>query len=80
MRPDFGSGIAQLVFAPTSPELAGATHMLVQGALTQFLSDWITVREVHVEAEDATLRVSIAYSPRGSDQVEVASFVHGGGP
>jgi Bacteriophage baseplate protein W len=79
MRPDFGSGVAQLVFAPNSPELAGATQMLVQGALTQFLSDWITVREVRVEAEDAVLRVSVAYSLRGSEQVQVADFVRGGG-
>ena len=80
MRPDFGSGVAQLVFAPNSPELAGATQMLVQGALTQFLSDWITVREVSIAAEDAVLRVSVAYSLRGNDQVHVANFVRGGGP
>ena len=29
MRPDFGCGVAQLVFAPNSVELAGATHALV---------------------------------------------------
>lgn len=80
MRPDFGSGVAQLVFAPNSPELAGATQMLVQGALMQFLSDWIVVREVKVEAEDSTLRVHVAYSLRGSDRIEVASFERGGGP
>lgn len=80
MRPDFGSGVAQLVFAPNSPELAGATQMLVQGALTQFLGDWITVREVRVEARDAILLVSVAYSPRGSERIELASFEHGAGP
>lgn len=80
MRPDFGSGVAQLVFAPNSPELAGATQMLVQGALTQFLSEWITVREVRVETEDATLHVSVAYSLRDHDQIQVADFVRGGGP
>jgi phage baseplate assembly protein W len=80
MRPDFGCGVAQLVFAPNSPELAGATQMLVQGALTQFLSDCIVVREVRVEAEDSTLRVHVAYSLRGSDQLQVAQFERGGGP
>ena len=33
-RPDFGSGLMQLVFAPNSDELAAATQFLVQGALT----------------------------------------------
>lgn len=78
MRPDFGSGVAQLVFAPNSPELAAATQMLVQGALNQFLGDWITVREVRVAAEDAALRVSVVYALRGSEQTQVAEFVRGG--
>lgn len=80
MRPEFGSGVAQLVFAPNSPELAGATQMLVQGALTQFLSDWIVVRDVRVEAVDAVLSVKVAYSLRGSDEVLIADFARGGGP
>src|SRR5688572_2846201 len=29
MRPDFGSGLMQLVFAPNSPELAATTQFLV---------------------------------------------------
>jgi Bacteriophage baseplate protein W len=80
MRPDFGSGVAQLVFAPNSPELAGATQMLAQGALTQFLSDWITVRDVRVTASDSVLNVKVAYTLIGSDQVQIADFVRGGGP
>lgn len=80
MRPEFGSGVAQLVFAPNSPELAGATQMLVQGALTRFLSDWIVVRDVRVSAEDAVLSVQVAYTLVGSDQLQVADFVQGGGP
>ena len=32
-RPNFGSGLMQLVFAPNSPELAAATQFAVQGAL-----------------------------------------------
>ena len=74
------SGTAQLVFAPNSPELAGATRMLVQGALTQFLGDWIVVRDVSVSANDAELSVQVAYTLVGSDQVQVAEFVRGGGP
>ncbi len=60
-RPDFGSGLLQLVFAPNSPELATATQFLVQGALQQWLSDDITVESVAVESEDSTLRVAVQY-------------------
>ena len=34
MRPDFGSGLMQLLFAPNSAELAATTQFLVQGANT----------------------------------------------
>ena len=46
-RPDFGSGLLQLVFAPNSDELAAATQFLVQGALQQWLGDLIEVERRH---------------------------------
>jgi phage baseplate assembly protein W len=82
MHPDLGSGVAQLVFAPNSVELAGATQMLVQGALQQWLAGVIAVRGVDVEVDDATLTVTVSYSIRGSDQLQVQTFQRpaGGGP
>ena len=38
-RPDFGTGLMQLIFAPNSPELAAATEFTVQGALRQWLGE-----------------------------------------
>jgi phage baseplate assembly protein W len=63
-RPDFGSGLLQLVFAPLSDELASATQFLVQGALQQWLGDLIQVEEVGVEGQDATLAVHVVYTLR----------------
>src|SRR3981081_76517 len=60
-RPDFGSGLMQLVFAPNSDELAAATQFLVQGALQQWLGDLIEVEAVEVTSEDSTLRVTVQY-------------------
>ena len=40
-RPDFGSGLLQLVFAPNSPELAATLQFTVQAGLQQWLSDII---------------------------------------
>jgi uncharacterized protein len=62
-RPDFGSGIEQLVFAPTDGELAQATKALVQGALQRALGELIRVEEVVAEADEATLRVTVVYGP-----------------
>jgi len=77
-RPDFGSSLMQLVFAPNSAELAAATQFLVQGALQQWLGDLIQVDAVEVESEDATLRVVVQYTVRRTQQQQVAQFVQGG--
>ena len=78
MRPTFGSGLLQLVFAPNSDVLAATTQMLVQGALQQWLGDLIVVEAVNVEAEDATLRVTVQYVIRRTAARETQTFVQGG--
>ena len=77
MRPDFGSGLRQLVFAPNSPELAATTQFLVQGALQQWLADLITVEAVEVRAVDAALFVSVQYVIRRTDTRQRDDFVQG---
>jgi phage baseplate assembly protein W len=76
-RPDFGSGLMQLVFAPNSDELATATQFMVQGALQQWLGDLIQVEAVQVESEEATLRVTVQYVIRRNQQRQVAQFTRG---
>lgn len=73
-RPDFGSGLMQLVFAPNSDELATATQFLVQGALQQWLGDLIQVEAAEIISEDATLRVTVRYTIRRDQQRRVATF------
>ena len=73
-RPTFGSGLMQLVFAPASEELATAVQFMVQGALQQWLGDLIQVEAVQVESEDATLRVTIQYLVRRTQQRQIGQF------
>lgn len=61
-RPDFGCGLAQLVFAPNSPELAAATQFLVQGSLQRWLGHLIRVEKVEVSAVESQLTVEIEYT------------------
>lgn len=77
-RPDFGSGLLQLAFAPNSNELAAATQFLVQGALQQWLGDLILVESVQVESQDSELRVSIQYVIRRTQQRTTSQFSRGG--
>ena len=62
-RPDFGSGIDRLVFAPTGDEVAHTTQALVHAALQQWLGHLLRVEEVTVTARDAELEVTVVYSP-----------------
>jgi hypothetical protein len=61
MRPDLGSGLLQLVFAPNSPELAGALQFAMQAALQQYLGDVIRVEDLEATAEESTLRIDLRY-------------------
>jgi phage baseplate assembly protein W len=61
MRPDFGAGVLQLVFAPLGPETAAAAQFIIEGALQQYLGGRIALRSVTAEADDAALRIRISY-------------------
>jgi|SRR5215467_1835493 len=67
-RPDFGSGLLQMVHAPNSPELAAALQFTTQAALQQYLGSLIEIRTLKVSAEDNTLTVQIVYLLRGAAQ------------
>ena len=77
MRPDFGSGLRELVFAPNSPELAATVQFLVQGAPQQWLADLIQVESVEVGAVDARLAVQVQYRILRTSQRREDSFVQG---
>lgn len=77
-RPDFGSGLQQLVFAPNSPELAAALQFAVQAALQRWLDDLIEVQEVAAVSQDAVLRVVVQYAVRGNGETRVETFERSG--
>jgi phage baseplate assembly protein W len=77
-RPDFGSGLLQLVFAPNSPELAAALQFTVQASLQRWLGDLIDLQALEVNSEDATLRVTVQYVVRRSGETRVETFERSG--
>lgn len=74
-RPEFGSGLRQLVFAPNSPELAAALQFTVRAALQQWLGDVIEVQFLEVSAVDATLTVDLKYTVRSTHEERTEQFV-----
>jgi phage baseplate assembly protein W len=63
--PQFGCGLRQLIFAPHSDALDATTRILVQQALSEWLSDQVTVQNVSVgppaPGQEQTLLVEIDY-------------------
>lgn len=73
-RPDFGSGLMQLVFAPAGDELATTTQFLVQSSLQQWLGNLIVVEDVQVTHVDSTIEVTVRYTVLRNRQARVAQF------
>lgn len=76
MLPDFGSGVAQLVFAPNALELASATQVLIQSALQRWLGNLIAVDSVNVQALDDTLAITIGFRSVQTGQWQLQTFQH----
>jgi Bacteriophage baseplate protein W len=73
-RPDFGSGLLQMVFAPNSPEIASALQFTIQAGLQRWLSDVIVAQKVEVTSEDSTLRVLVQYVVKSTNRTQTATF------
>jgi len=74
-RPDFGSGLLQMVFAPNSTELASALQFTTQAAVQRYLGDLIDLQQLTVTAQDATLSVTVSYIIRATQQSQTGTFV-----
>ncbi|MEO1208777.1 MAG: GPW/gp25 family protein [Cyanobacteria bacterium J06638_20] len=79
-RPEFGSGLLQLVFAPNSPELAATLQFTMQAALQQWLGDVIEVQALEVTSEDARLQVFLHYGIKRTGEQRTDTFERNGVP
>ncbi|MFF1729865.1 GPW/gp25 family protein [Streptomyces sp. NPDC058247] len=66
MRPDFGCGLLDLVFAPNSPELVSTLELSVQASLQRWLGDLVDVVALDVESADDAVRVHLSYVLRAT--------------
>ncbi len=73
-RPDFGSGLQQLIFAPNSPELAATVQYTMQAALQRYLGDIIALGTLTVSSVDDELIVFVSYTVSATGQAASAQF------
>lgn len=67
MRPDFGSGVQDLVFSAAGTSTTHATLALVEGALQHALRDVIEVKAVDVEFDEPRLKISVVFVDRHTE-------------
>jgi uncharacterized protein len=77
-RPDFGSGLLQLMFAPNSIELAATLQFTMQASLQQWLGDVIDVQALEVTTEDSKLQIFLSYAIRRTGEQRNEVFERGG--
>jgi phage baseplate assembly protein W len=77
-RPDFGSGLMQLLFSPNSDELVSATQFLVQGSLQRWLGELIQVENVAVESSGSAIYVTVSYIIKRNRERQVTHFSYEG--
>jgi hypothetical protein len=73
-RPDFGGGLAQVVFEPNSDALASTLQRTAQAGLQRYLGDLIHVQVLVASSEEAVLRVDVRYVLRRNGETRTASF------
>jgi uncharacterized protein len=64
MRPDYGCGLLDLLFAPNSPEFASALQLSIQAGLQRWLGDVIDIESLEVAGEQSTVLVHLVYVVR----------------
>ncbi len=73
-RPDFGSGLLQIVFAPNSPELAATIQFSAQAAIQRWMGDLVVLQNLQVTSDDSSLRVLVQYVVKVTGQQQTQTF------
>lgn len=74
-RPEFGSGIYELLFDGNSEALATATDFLIRAAVQRHLAEIVTIEALTVQHDEGELRITLVYVVTGEDERRSDSFV-----
>lgn len=73
-RPDFGSGLREMLFDTNSEALETAADFLIQSAIQRHLSDILTVTELTIRRDEGVLEISLAYVLRETGERDSQIF------
>jgi len=72
--PAFGGGVRRLVFEPASEATRGMAKAQITEALSEWLGHRVSLEDLIVEAEEATVQVTIRYRIAGTEKTRVMRF------
>ena len=67
-RPDFGSGILEMIFDTNSQALETAAEFLIRSAIQKHLSDILTVADLSFRRDEGRLEITLAYELRATGE------------
>jgi Bacteriophage baseplate protein W len=73
-RPDFGSGLLHMVFAPNSPEVAAALQHTIRSGLQRWLDDLVEIQALEVVNDGPALRIGLIYVVRRTGETRQEIF------
>ena len=73
-RPDFGTGLQNLLFAPNHSELNPTYRLMIQASLQRWLNEDIDLTSVDIEQREEQLAITISYKPKLSDEESQETF------
>lgn len=73
-RPDFGSGLRELLFDTNSEALETAADFLIRSAIQRHLSDVLTVADLGIRRDDGVLEITLSYVLRETGETASSIF------
>ena len=67
-RPDFGSGVVEMLFDANSEALETAADFLIRSAIQRHLSNVLVLDSLEVSRNEGELQIVLTYTPLGSDE------------
>lgn len=73
-RPDFGSGLLDMVFDTNNQALETAGDFLIQSAIQKHLSEVLTVTQLSLRRDEGMLEITLSYVLRATGEPVTDSF------
>jgi len=73
-RPDFGSGLLEMLFDTNNQALETAADFLIQSAIQKHLSEILTVSELSLRRDEGLLEITLSYVLRDTGETVSDTF------